>query len=118
MEWLRAAIDEGSRKVPACSIVSHTVPHWNAWDVIFFDTDRMRTALPREGALTTGEALIEFTRRAGGPKTLEDRNILAMMIQKKSGEITLELTDDQYAKLKQSVTRRHPTQSPHQTRNR
>jgi hypothetical protein len=21
--------------------------YWNAWDVIFFDTDRMRTALPR-----------------------------------------------------------------------
>jgi hypothetical protein len=44
--------------------------------------------------------LIEFTRRAGGPKTLEDRNILAMMIQNKSGEITLELTDEQYAKLR------------------
>ena len=33
------------------------------------------------------------------PGTLEDRNILAMMIQKKSGEITLELTDEQYRKL-------------------
>ena len=33
------------------------------------------------------------------PGTLEDRNILAMMIQKKSGEITIELTDEQYRKL-------------------
>src|SRR3979411_2025844 len=63
--------------------------YWNAWDVIFFDTDRMRTALPRKARFTTDEALIEFARRAGGPKTLEDRNILEMMIRKKSGEITL-----------------------------
>jgi hypothetical protein len=56
----------------------------------------MGTALPRRARFTTDEALIEFTRRAGGPKTLEDRNILDMMIQKKSGEITLELTDEQY----------------------
>ena len=72
--------------------------YWNAWDVIFFNTDRMRTALPRRARSSTDEALIEFTRRAGGPKTLEDRNILAMMIQNKSGEITLELTDEQYDK--------------------
>jgi hypothetical protein len=76
--------------------------YWNAWDVIFFNTDRMRTALPRKARFTTDEALIEFTRRAGGPKTLEDRNILAMMIQNKSGEITLELTDEQYDKLRRA----------------
>ena len=76
--------------------------YWNAWDVIFFNTDRMRTALPREARFTTDEALIEFTRRAGGPKTLEDRNILDMMIRKKSGEITLELTDEQYDKLRRA----------------
>jgi hypothetical protein len=56
----------------------------DAWDLIFCDTDRMRTALPRRARFTTDEALIEFTRRAGGPKTLEERNILDMMIQKKS----------------------------------
>jgi hypothetical protein len=43
---------------------------------------------------------VEFTHRAGGPKTLEDRNILAMMIERKSGEITLELSDEQYHKLR------------------
>jgi hypothetical protein len=78
--------------------------YWNAWDVIFFDTDRMRTALPRRARFSSDEALIEFTRRAGGPKTLEDRNILDMMIQKKSGEITLELSDEQYAKLGSAQT--------------
>src|SRR5271168_4862215 len=72
--------------------------YWNAWNVIFFDTDRMRTALPRRARFTTDEALIEFTRRAGGPRTLEDKNILAMMMDRKSGEISLELTDEQYDK--------------------
>jgi hypothetical protein len=77
-----------------------TFRYWNAWDVIFFDTDRMRTALPRPARFNGDEAMLEFVRRAGGPKTLEDRNILAMMIQNKSGEITLELTDEQHAKLR------------------
>jgi len=33
------------------------------------------------------------------PGTLEARTILAMMIQRKPGEITLDLTDEQYRKL-------------------
>ena len=41
----------------------------------------------------------EFTRRAGGPTTLEDRNIFDMLIQRGSGEITFGLNDDQYDKL-------------------
>jgi hypothetical protein len=40
--------------------------YWNAWDVIFFDTDRMRTALPRRARFNSDEALIEFAQRAGG----------------------------------------------------
>jgi hypothetical protein len=61
-----------------------------------------RTPLPRKARFITDEAMVEFTRRAGGPRTLEDRNILAMMIQNKSGEITLELTDEQYDKLRRA----------------
>jgi hypothetical protein len=37
---------------------------------------------------------------AGGCRTLEDKNILDIMIKRRSGEITLELTDDQYRKLR------------------
>jgi hypothetical protein len=74
--------------------------YWNAWDVIFFDTDRMRTALPRRARFNSDEALIEFARRAGGIKMSEDRQILDMMIQRKTGEITLNLTDEQYTKLR------------------
>ena len=68
--------------------------YWNAWDVIFFDTDRMRTALPRRARFNSDEALIDFAQRAGGIKMSEDRQILDMMIQRKTGEITLNLTDE------------------------
>ncbi|MCU1248879.1 MAG: hypothetical protein JWQ49_1908 [Edaphobacter sp.] len=61
--------------------------YWNAWDVIFFDTDRMRTALPRRARFNSDEAMIEFAQRAGGIKMSEDRQILDMMIQRKTGEI-------------------------------
>ena len=62
------------------------------------DTDRMRTALPRRARFNSDEALIEFAQRAGGIKMSEDRQILDMMIHRKTGEITLNLTDEQYAK--------------------
>src|ERR1700716_4114107 len=74
--------------------------YWNAWDVIFFNTDRMRTALPRRARFNSDEALIEFAKRAGGIKMSEDRQILDMMIQRKTGEITLNLTDEQYTELR------------------
>jgi hypothetical protein len=74
--------------------------YWNARDVTFFDTDRMRTALPRRARFNSDEALIEFAQRAGGIKMSEDRQILDMMIQRKTGEITLSLTDEQYTKLR------------------
>jgi hypothetical protein len=70
------------------------------WHVCFFDSDRHRRQLSRLAFFNNDEAMVEFTRRAGGPKTLEDRNILDMMIRRSFGEITLELTDEQYAKLR------------------
>jgi hypothetical protein len=70
------------------------------WSVVFWDNDRRRTPLPRKARFTSDEAMVEFIRRAGGTRTLEDRNILEMMMQRhRSGEITLELTEEQYAKL-------------------
>ena len=72
------------------------------WWVVFWDNDRMRTPLPRQARFTTDEAMVEFIRRAGGTRTLEDRNILEMMIQRKTGEINLELTDEQYDKLRRA----------------
>jgi len=88
--------------------------YWNAWDVIFFDTDRMRTALPRRARLNSDEALIEFAQRAGGIKMSEDRQILDMMIQRKTGEITLSLAEEQYPgwnpPYRRFVMLRHPFQ--------
>lgn len=66
------------------------------WVVVFWNKDRMRTPLPRKARFTTDESLIEFARRAGGCRTLEEKNILDMMMQRKSGEVALELTDEQY----------------------
>ena len=43
---------------------------------------------------------LEFSRRAVGPKTFEDRNIFDMLIQRGADEVTLELTDEQYDKLR------------------
>jgi hypothetical protein len=72
------------------------------WLVVFWNKDRMRSPLPRKARFTTDESLIEFARRAGGCKTLEDKNILDMMMKRKSGEVALELTDDQYEKLRRA----------------
>lgn len=69
------------------------------WHICFFDCDRPRSQLPRLAFCNSDEAMVEFSRRAGGPKTLEDRNILDMLVQRGSGEITLELTAEQYRKL-------------------
>jgi hypothetical protein len=45
--------------------------YWNAWDVIFFETDRMRTALPRRARFNSDEALIDFAQRGGGIPPME-----------------------------------------------
>jgi hypothetical protein len=71
------------------------------WHVCFFDADRDRRQLPRLAFFRTDEAMVEFTRRASHCRTLEDKNILEMMIQRGCGEIILDLTDDQYQKLRQ-----------------
>jgi hypothetical protein len=43
--------------------------------------------------------LIEFAQRTDGIRMSEDRQILDMMIRRKTVEITLNLTDEQYAKV-------------------
>jgi hypothetical protein len=72
----------------------------SGWEVVFFDSDRRRTLLPRKAFFNSDEALVEFVRRGNGVKTLEDKNIFEMMMQRNSGEITLNLTPEQYAKLR------------------
>ena len=72
------------------------------WHICFFDCGRRRSQLPRLAFCNSDEAMVEFSWRAEGPKTLEDRNIFDMLIRRGSGEITLELTDAQYDKLRKT----------------
>lgn len=72
----------------------------NGWHVTFFESDRNRTQLARNAFFNSEETMIEFVRRANGVKTLEDRNILDMMIERNFGEVCLMLTAEQYIKLK------------------
>ena len=48
------------------------------WHGCFFDCDRIRRQLPRLAFVNSDEAMVEFTRCAGGPKTLEERTIFDM----------------------------------------
>ena len=70
------------------------------WFAVFWNNDRMRTPLSRKARFNADETMIEFIRRAGGCRTLEDKNILDMMMKRKSVEVALELTDEQYDKLR------------------
>jgi hypothetical protein len=73
----------------------------NGWSVMFFETDRRRTKLPRCAFFATDESMLEFVRRGNGAMTLEDKNILEMQMRgNRFGDLTLDLTDEQYAKLK------------------
>jgi hypothetical protein len=67
----------------------------NSW----FDSTRHRHQLPRLVFFNGDEAMVEFTRRAGGPKALEDRNIFEMQMRRTFGEITLELNSEQFSRL-------------------
>jgi hypothetical protein len=78
----------------------------NGWYVEFFNLDRMRTKLPRSAFFSSDEALVEFIHRCRGAKTLEDKNILEMQMKHNFGEVTLELTDQQHAKLRQRASKK------------
>ena len=93
-------VEIGGNDSPYTSQGPDVLPVLECLDVVFFDTGRMSTALPRRARFNSDEALIEFAQRAGGIKMSEDRQILDMMIQRKTGEITLNLTDEQYTKLR------------------
>jgi hypothetical protein len=66
------------------------------------DNDRKGTPPPRKARFTNDESMIEVARRGGGCRTLEDKKILVLMIARKSGEIALELTDNQYDKFRRA----------------
>jgi hypothetical protein len=77
----------------------------SGWQVVFFDTDRRRSQLPRKAFFNSDEALLEFIERAGGPKTLEDKNILAMQMTKNFGDVYLELPPEAIPEAGAKMTR-------------
>lgn len=91
-----------SAPIPRKRRVLMSFTYRKGWHVCFFDCDRNRRQLPRLAFFNSDEAMVEFTRRAGGPKTLEERNIFEMQMRRTFGEITLELTDEQYEKLRRA----------------
>jgi hypothetical protein len=72
----------------------------NGWSVMFFQADRYRTKLPRCAFFATNEGMVGFIRRGRGIRTLEDKNILEMQIRKNCGDVYLDLTPEQYEKLR------------------
>jgi hypothetical protein len=83
-----------------CVLMSFTLR--KGWHICFFECGHNRRQLPRLAFFNSDEAMVEFARRAGWPKTLEDRNIFAMIVERGFGEIPLELTGDQYDKLRRA----------------
>jgi hypothetical protein len=77
---------------------SPTIPPWSC-PRLGHESTASLCRLPIAKAGTFGFFDSDRTRRAGGPKTLEDRNIFEMMIRRSFGEITLELTAEQFARL-------------------
>ena len=47
---------------------SRMLTYRKGWHVCFFDSDRNRRQLPRLAFFNSDEAMVEFTRRAGGPQ--------------------------------------------------
>ena len=62
-----------------CKVLMSLGEKNGCWFVVFWNKDRMRKPLPRRARFTTDESLIEFARRAGACKTLENKNVLAQV---------------------------------------
>jgi hypothetical protein len=70
------------------------------WEVMFFEDDPQQTMLPRRALIQSDEGLIAFSKRAGGPRTPEHRAGLERMVKRGFGEVFVNLSAEQYWKLK------------------
>jgi hypothetical protein len=75
---------------------------WRAgWYCQFLEED-LRTSLPRKLVLRDPAKLFELAERGGVVMTVENRQALEYAIANGRGSLWLELTPDQYAKLRES----------------
>ena len=72
------------------------------WFCEFLEEDR-KTPLPRTVMLADERRLFELVKRGGFTLNISGRQELQEAIRKKRGGIWLELTPEQYAKLRQPV---------------
>ena len=73
---------------------------YKSLEVMFFEDDRQQTMLPRRALIQSDEGLIAFSKRAGGPRTPEHRAGLERMVKRGFGEVFVNLSAEQYWKLK------------------
>ena len=69
------------------------------WYCQFLEED-LKTSLPRKFTLATSDKVMELVERAGGVKNTEARQALEYGINIGRGGVFLNLTEEQYAKLK------------------
>jgi hypothetical protein len=74
----------------------------SGWYCQFLEED-LKTPLPKKLNLIRQEKLFEIAERGGQKLNLESRQALQQAIDKGRGGIWLELSDDQYRKLKGDV---------------
>lgn len=76
----------------------------NGWHCQFLEAD-LKTALPLKLHFISSDKIIELVRRGGGFAGQEGRLMLIQAIEMGRGGVFLNLTPEQYSKLKGSVSR-------------
>jgi hypothetical protein len=72
------------------------------WQCQFLEAD-LKTSLPRKPVLADSEKLIGLVERGGGLPDLASRQALDQAIAKGRGGVFLDLTPEQYARLRQKL---------------
>lgn len=72
----------------------------NGWQCQFLEPD-LKTSLPRKPVLTDSDTLIGFVECGGGLSDLASRQALDQAIAKGRGGVFLDLTPEQYERLRQ-----------------
>jgi hypothetical protein len=75
--------------------------HRDCRDCVFLEAD-LKTELPRKWTFTDPELLFQIAERGGYSLNLEGRQAIELGIEQGNGAIVLELTQEQYAKLKKA----------------
>jgi hypothetical protein len=81
----------------------------DGWFCQFLEED-LKTPLPRKLRLDDPAKIVEMAEKGGAAMRLEDRQALDYGIKQGRGSVWLNLTQDQYEKLKRPAARANPLQ--------